>query len=295
MFCLKQVGENTFYVESFANVGVFVYGKKCCFIDSGGDKSSAERALSLIEERGLTLEKVFLTHSHADHIGGAAFLREKTGCGVYAPGACVPLVEYTSLGPVTLFGGFPTEEMSSRLIMSAPCECQKLTENVLPNGLEYVHIDGHDFEQVAFRTNDEVWFCADGVVGESILQSYKIAFMHNVGEHLSSLERLKTLEGKLFIPAHDKPVEDIKPLADKNIENVHFVLDKIKEFCKNGVTIDELLEKIFGEFHIKLYLTQYELVGHTARSCLAYLKKKGEIACIYQGARLLWKTSCEGA
>lgn len=288
---LNQVGEHTFYMDSFANVGIFEYGGKCCFIDSGGDRASAERALSLITERGFTLEKVFLTHSHADHIGGAAFLRRKTGCTVYAPGICAALVEYPALTPVTLFGGYPTEEMRPRVIMSEPCECEKLTKSALPSGLRYIHIDGHDFEQAAFGTSDGVWFCADGVVGEHILGKYKIAFMHDIEAHLQSLETLKTLDGKLFIPAHDKPCEDIKPLVDRNIENILFVLEEIKRFCADGITIDALLERIFSEFRIKLYLTQYELIGHTARSCLAYLKKKGEIACVYEGSRLLWKTA----
>ena len=295
MYELIQVGAHTFYMSSFANVGVFEYGGKCCFIDSGGDRGSAEKALSLVRQRGLTLEKVFLTHSHCDHIGGAAYLREKTGCEVYAPGVCAALVEYPQLTPVTLFGGFPTEEMRARVIMSAPCECQKLTESVLPSGLTFVHIDGHDFEQAAFGTSDGVWFCADGVVGEHILEKYKIAFMHDVSEHLKPLAKLITLDVTLCIPAHVEPCEDIKPLADKNIANIRFVLEMIKRLCENGLTIDELLEKIFAELHIKLYLTQYELIGHTTRSCLAYLKKIGEIACVYQDSRLLWKTVSEKA
>lgn len=287
---INQVGGHTFYIDSFANVGVFEYGGKCCFIDSGGDRASAEKALSLVEERGLKLEKVFLTHSHADHIGGAAFLQRKTGCTVYAPGVCAALVEYPALTPVTLFGGYPTEEMRPRVIMSEPCECEKLTESALPSGLRYIHIDGHDFEQAAFGTSDGVWFCADCVVGEHILEKYKIAFIHDAEEHLKSLEKLKKLDGKLFIPAHDKPRTDIKPLVDGNIGNIMFVLEEIKRFCADGITIDGLLEKIFSAFHIKLYLTQYELIGHTTRSLLAYLKKKGEIACVYKGSRLLWKT-----
>lgn len=287
---LNQVGGHTFYIDSFANVGVFEYGGKCCFIDSGGDRASAEKALSLIGECGFTLEKVFLTHSHADHIGGAAFLRRKTSCTVYAPGVCAALVEYPALTPVTLFGGYPTEEMRPRVIMSEPCECEKLTESALPSGLRYIHIDGHDFEQAAFGTSDGVWFCADGVVGEHILEKYKIAFIHDAEEHLKSLEKLKKLDGKLFIPAHDKPRTDIKPLVDGNIGNIMFVLEEIKRFCADGITIDGLLEKIFSAFHIKLYLTQYELIGHTTRSLLAYLKEKGEISCVYKGSRLLWKT-----
>ncbi len=295
MYSLNQVGKHTFYVDSFSNIGIFEYDGKCCFIDSGGDASSAQKALSLAEERGLALEKVFLTHSHADHIGGAAFLREKTGCSVYAPGVCAALVENTFLTPVTLFGGYPTEEMRSRLIMGAPCRCEKLSESVLPEGLKYIRTDGHDFEQAAFGTSDGVWFCADSVVGEQILEKYKIAFVHNVEEHLKSLEKVKNLKGRLFVPSHDSPCEDIKPLAEKNIGNVYSVCDMVKKFCKDGVSVDELLESIFSALNIKLYLTQYELIGQTARSYLSYLKKTGEIECVYKGSKLLWRTAAKSS
>lgn len=39
--------------------------------------------LSQIEEKGLTLKKIFLTHGHFDHVGAVADLAERTGCEVY--------------------------------------------------------------------------------------------------------------------------------------------------------------------------------------------------------------------
>ena len=79
-----------------------------------------------------------------------------------------------------------------------------------------------------------------------------------------------------------------------NSENIREVADTIKRLCAVGLTIDELLERLFAEFGIKLYLTQYALVGFTTRSYLSWLYEKGEIQPVFEGTRLLWKTSDKG-
>lgn len=291
MYELIKVGDSTYYIDSPANVGLYVYGKKVCMIDSGSDKDAAKKALKHIEEQGLTLDMVICTHSHADHAGGCALLKQRTGCGIYAAGAGAAIVKYPYLEPTFLFGGFPMKELHSKFVMSTPCECEELTKDVLPDGLDYIHIDGHDFEQIAVKTNDDVWFVADSVVSEETLSKYKIPFLYDIEEQLNTLHTLETLEGRLFIPAHCPPMESIAELARMNRENIRRVAETIKRLCSDGLTADELLERLFAEFGIKLYLTQYALVGFTTRSYLSWLYGKGEIAPVFEGTKLLWKTT----
>ena len=51
-------------------------------IDPGGE---VDRLMSAIEETGITLEKIFITHGHADHAGGAAELKKRTGVPIEGP------------------------------------------------------------------------------------------------------------------------------------------------------------------------------------------------------------------
>ena len=51
-----------------------------------GSRDIAAGVLEQVRSHGWELKKLFLTHSHADHVAGAAFLREQTGCEVCAPG-----------------------------------------------------------------------------------------------------------------------------------------------------------------------------------------------------------------
>lgn len=55
---------------------------KAAVIDPGGE---IERLMQVIEERGLTLEKIWVTHGHADHAGGVEALRRATGLPVEGP------------------------------------------------------------------------------------------------------------------------------------------------------------------------------------------------------------------
>lgn len=48
-------------------------------IDPGAE---AHRLLTFIKEQGYVIEKILLTHGHADHIGAAAELREALGCDI---------------------------------------------------------------------------------------------------------------------------------------------------------------------------------------------------------------------
>ena len=291
MYELNKVGENTYYIDSPANVGVYEYGGKVCLIDSGSDMDAAKKALRLIEGRGWTLDMVICTHSHADHAGGCAYLREKTGCRVYAYGAAAAIVKYPFLEPTYLYGGFPAKELRSKFLMSAPCECEELTEEVLPDGLEFAEMNGHDFAQIAVGTKDGVWFTADIVLDAATLSKYKVSFLYDIESHLETLDRLEKLSGRLFIPAHSEPIESIAELCRINRGNVFEVAEVIKRLCRDALTIDELLERIFAEFGIKLYLMQYALIGCTTRSYLSWLVGRGEMKMVFEGTRLLWKTA----
>jgi glyoxylase-like metal-dependent hydrolase (beta-lactamase superfamily II) len=56
--------------------------KKAAVIDPGGDVPKILRA---IEQTGVTVEKIWLTHGHIDHVGGAAELRDALKVPIEGP------------------------------------------------------------------------------------------------------------------------------------------------------------------------------------------------------------------
>ena len=56
--------------------------RKAAIIDPGGE---VDRLQAILSEKGLTLEKIWITHGHLDHAGGAAELKGLTGVPVEGP------------------------------------------------------------------------------------------------------------------------------------------------------------------------------------------------------------------
>ena len=56
MYELNQVGENTFYIQSPAKIGVYrAAPNEVYLIDSGNDKDAGRRILKILDEQGWTL------------------------------------------------------------------------------------------------------------------------------------------------------------------------------------------------------------------------------------------------
>lgn len=150
-------------------------------------------------------------------------------------------------------------------------------------------LPGHFFDMCGFRTDDGVWFLADCLTSETVIEKYHVQFLYDVAGYLETLDKVCTLEGRLFIPAHADAVSDIRPLAEVNRAKVQEILGVVLELCREPVGFEDLLQKVFTHYHLTMDFSQYVLVGSTVRSYLAYLLDKGAVTAIFTENRLLWQ------
>ena len=291
---LIQAGERTYYVDSPSKVGIFrTEDNTVCLIDSGSDKDGAKKVLRHLEANDWKVRSVLCTHSHADHTGGAALLRQRTGCRVFAPGVDLDFTRHPVLEPSFLYGGYPAAALRNKFLMAQPCDAEELTEQVLPEGLELLRLDGHSFSMAAFRTEDDVWFLADSVASEAVLKKYHIPFLYDVEGYLRGLDEVERLTGRLFIPSHAPAVEDIHPLAQANRAKVREILSVLKELSAHGAAFEELLKGLFDRYGLTMDWNQYVLVGSTVRSCLSFLLDRGVVETRFADNRLVWQAAEE--
>lgn len=291
MYELIQVGEKTYYVNSLARMGLYkLSDTDVCLIDTGNDKDAGKKLLKHIDANGWKLKLIINTHFHADHTGGNALLQQRTGCRILAPGIDGAFVNYPILEPAQMFGGYPCKELRGKFLMAQPSAAEELTEETLPLGLTMLPLEGHTFSMTAIKTDDDIWFLGDCLTSAAIIAKYHISVLYDVGGYLNSLNAVKSLTGKLFIPAHAEPVTDITELAEVNERKVYEIISMLKDICSTPKAFDDVLKAVFDRYALTMDFTQNVLVGGTLRSYLSYLHDAGEMDVIIKDNILMWST-----
>jgi glyoxylase-like metal-dependent hydrolase (beta-lactamase superfamily II) len=292
MYELNQVGEKTYYIESPAKMGIYKLSDfEICLIDSGNDKDAGRKVQSILAEQAWTLKFILNTHSNADHVGGNAVLQQRLGVPAYTSGIEACFNRFPVLEPSFLYGGFPVKELRNKFLMAQSSEAVDLADFTLPQGLEIIPLEGHYFGMFGVKTNDGVWFLADCVMGENILQKYHVGFIYDVAAYLSTLEKVETLEGSWFIPAHAPACQEIKPLVAANRKKVLEISEKLLEWCQQPRIFEDILKLVFDEYQLTMDWNQYVLVGSTIRSFLAYLHDEGKLQTSFINNNIIWLTS----
>ena len=289
MYELIQVAPQTYYIQSPAKIGlVTLNDREVCLIDSGNDKDAGRKVRQLLEANNWRLTAIYNTHANADHIGGNRYLQGQTGCRVYAPGIDCAFTRHPILEPAFLYGGFPCGDLRHKFLLAQESDAAELTPDCLPEGFSLLPLPGHFFDMVGFRTPDDVVFLADCLSSRETLEKYQIGFIYDVAAYLKTLEMVKSLEAKLFIPAHAPACEDISDLAQHNIDKVLEIAERIAAICREPLAFEAILQRLFEEYRLTMNFEQYVLVGSTVRSYLSWLKDSGRLECLFRDNLLLW-------
>ena len=289
MYELIQVSPTAYYIDCPAKIGlVRLDDHNVCLIDSGSDKDAGKKVLKHLNANDWHLNAIYNTHSHADHIGGNAYLHSQTGCRIYAPGIEQSFTAHPILEPAYLYGGYPPKELHHKFLLAAESPAEPLTQEVLLAGLTLLPLPGHSFDMVGFRTADDVVFLADCLSSRETIDKYRIGFLYDVAAYLDTLEAIKTMSATLFVPSHAAPTTDIVPLAQYNIDTVNAIADRIVALCQAPITFEALLSRLFTDYALTITFQQHALVGSTVRSYLTYLATQGRIAPRFEENQLLW-------
>ena len=290
MFELMQVAENTYYINCPAKIGLYrLHDDTVILIDSGNDKEAGRKVLKIVNEKNWKVNAIINTHSNADHIGGNKFIADRTGCKIYANGIEKAFCQYPILEPAFLFGGFPHRHLRHKFLLAESSHVCDVEELALPQNMELLPLKGHFFDMIGVKTPDDVYFLADSVFSESLLNKYPVSFIYDVAEFFKTLDFLETLNGELFIPAHTDPAGDIRPLAELNRQKAIELMECIKRICEKPSSFETILKEIFDKYGMVMDVPQYVLAGSTIKSYLSYMLDNNFLDMEIKDNNWLWK------
>lgn len=292
---LVRLGQKTYYIDGQFRVGIYVLEEHqthsdVCIIDTGVDSDTARAIDEVLMKNSLKVALIINTHYHADHCGGNAYFTDKYGCKAYSGKTSAALIGNYDICPSIVWGGFPVEEILNNYFLATPCETYDINGLKLPEGLSLVWLPGHCIDMFAVKTDDEVYFLGDGVVGRETLDAHRLIYIYDIDETFRSLEIMRGLKGSWFVPYHTSPVQKLDDLIDANIEVIRLNIETIKDICTTPLTLDEIISQVFNRYGYRLTMYKYAVEGGVIRTYVSHLYNKGELTSIREDNYIKWKT-----
>jgi glyoxylase-like metal-dependent hydrolase (beta-lactamase superfamily II) len=292
---LVQLTETAYQLRGGSNAGLIVQGGRAVLVDTGLDRDTAKKILRHIENLKITLAGVVITHAHADHCGGAATIRARTGAPVYAPAMEEDVVANPIWEPLYLYSGaLPPAELRHKFTLSEPCR----VDGVLAIGdqelggvqVTVIPAPGHAPNQMMV-TGGGACFVADACFAPEILHKHGIPFYVDIDQSLASLDTLAALDGAYaaFVAGHGPAVPQIAAWAAENSARLVEIREVVAGALAETDHVGEIIRRAANHFGVTIpnpvifWLTQT-----TVLACLASLQRTGRAGVRVVENALVW-------
>jgi glyoxylase-like metal-dependent hydrolase (beta-lactamase superfamily II) len=295
---LQQLADGVWVLPGGVNIGVLA-GEDGQFIlvDTGLNDTSAKKALKAVrEELEGEVRFVLTTHAHADHYGGNATVVKRTNATVYAPPFDEAFLRYPLLQPAMLFGGAdPLDTLRGNFLLADPSPVDRLMQ-VGPNSIagldvEAIPLYGHSPGQLGYVVGD-VFFCADVVLPQNVLDKYRIPYLFSLTDHLNALQRTRSVRHQVAVAGHGPVLQtgELAQLVQLNAERANHVLDATLELVTTPLGAEAIMHGLLTRFAVTVTdAPSFYLLQPTVYACLSHLQRQTLVEHEVRDGRLLWR------
>ena len=300
-----ELSSGVYVIPATTNVGVVTSENissngssvEVYLIDSGCTEIDGEYVLDILkaffEQQGqsFTVKAIITTHGHADHCGAHNFLKEQTGCQLWAAKHEQGAMETPIIQGTVLWGGYPPHEMRTLFFMPSPTYVDHFicADEVLElsggRKLSFMELNGHSYENqcviISDKNDKKVIFPGDNIFPRNEIINHWIPLILNPVQYMESLDKLCAIENvEWCIPSHgDFLKRNINEAAELNkiaiISTRTCILDSLK--TKKHLTAEEIVKYVADKNDMQLTFSQYALVYSTVKSYIAVMHDAREI------------------
>jgi glyoxylase-like metal-dependent hydrolase (beta-lactamase superfamily II) len=293
-FTVHELSPNLYHLQSGANSGLIRVGAQAIVIDAGLDDDAGKKIKKTLEGMQLRLAALILTHGHADHFGGAAYLRKTLPpFTVYAPALEAAFIENPGIEGIFLSAGaLPFDTLMGKFTLAQACKVDHLLApgmvNIAGVELEILSIAGHSPNQIAVRYG-EFLFSADAFLPIETIQKYPVPFNVHLQKAFTVLEALEAAP-YVFAPGHGVHLSDAKPTIQANRAAIWRVIAEVEKALQAAPADEGTLTNIvcaaLGD-----PLTSpvsYYLARSTVQAALVFLYENKRAQWANVGGKMVW-------
>jgi glyoxylase-like metal-dependent hydrolase (beta-lactamase superfamily II) len=250
-----RIAGDTCYLPGPTNSG-FVDG---LVIDTGIEESSYA---------GCTIDRLAITHGHADHFACASAIRA-SGAAVFVARDDASLVENPDINIRGMFSwAKPSDVLVTKLFKGTPCQVDAQLDEWDDPRATPVALPGHTLGHTGFLTRDGVLFTGDALYERSLWARHPLPYSIDPDLVAESLEAIRSLDFDWLVPGHGELVD--RSTAEKDLDFHHEQIRGIEELL-----LRELREPHTTEEAIALVSRVRNLSNNPAGYWLAVTTVKG--------------------
>jgi len=256
-------------------------------LDTGLKKSDRERLTTYFEENSYTVAGILCSHAHIDHVGNAAYFREKYGCPVAMTREEAAMVDSDS-SLKTFYGNYPMNkviEHFGHMIVDTDQTIQKDQNEILFLGVcfKLLHTPGHSTGHICITTPDDVTYIGDALISYEVMESAKLPYAYILSQDIASKLKLYHLQSSMYILAHKGIYPDVKDLITDNIYFYRNRAEEILSVIKRPMTMEDILRAVALKMRIRIGSTyKYFVVERMLRCYVDYLCETNRIKLIVE-------------
>ena len=150
-------------------------------------------------------------------------------------------------------------------------------------------LPGHAASHMGFVTPDGVAYLADSMFDGESLKKGSLFYMLCWSQTLKTLEKIKGFEYQKYILAHYGVFDEVRELAEENIQRFKEILGELKPFITEDITLEQLTAKVIHDLgHPVTRMEKARLYERIVRSMLEYLLEQGDVNCYVKNGSICY-------
>ena len=256
MATFSRIDNNTWALETpGAVIPFYRLGEKEILLFDTGSEADRPVLAEFLQETGFIPLHIFTTHTHFDHTGSNAWLKERYGCKITAPAgeAVFGLDSRSYRGNYQQF----TPVESEHVFSGAAYEADQL---ILPGQTQIelcgqlfslLPLPGHTMWQTGIITPDGVAYLADALISPPLLRKMKLPTGMDRALERRTREALRALDCRAYVLAHHEVTCCIANIIDENDAAAERCASVLLETLDRELTHNEWLSAVYDRMEMR--------------------------------------------